>query len=533
MACEVGGGDADEPTRPSERPNAMTFQSILYRQVAPDLPTEQAEAPEFFKDLNFDQIVAAVTTGKEEYDLKPFFYRQLLDIGDIGYRHEVMKDLEDPSLFQRIGRFAGTMREMRRHLEQAKKLYYQPQKNAWFLDAVAIYCEAVEQLAADLEEARPESRGFRGFQQYLTRYIESEPFKRLAGDMRGIKANLHLVKYCVVIRGLSVTVRGYADESDYSEEIEETFKKFRQSDVKDYRVDFSDFPDMNHIENQIIGFVAKLYPQTFADLEKYCIKYRDFADAIVVRFDREIQFYVSYLEYIGRLKRAGLRFCYPIVGRDTKEVRGSDVFDLALATKLVSENSEVVPNDLYLNGSERVFAVSGPNQGGKTTFARTFGQLHYLASLGCLVPGYEAQLFFFDRMFTHFEKEEDITNLRGKLQDDLLRIRGILDQATPNSLVIMNEIFSSTALEDAVFLATQVMQRILDLDCLCVCVSFLDELAGLSDRVVSMVSTVVPENPALRTFKLVRRPADGRAYAISIAEKYRLTYQSVRERIAS
>ncbi len=208
-----GGDNGDVSARPSDRPDTMSFQSILYRRVAPGVPTEHAETPDFFKDLNFDQIVAAVTTGKEDYDLKPFFFRKLVDIGDIAYRQEVMKDLEDPSLFERIGRFASRMQEMRRHLEQAKKLYYRLQKNAWFLDAIAIYCGAIEQLTTDLEQIKVQSRGFRVFKQYLTRYVGSETFRSLAADTKRIKADLRLVKYCVVIRGLSVTVRGYGDEA--------------------------------------------------------------------------------------------------------------------------------------------------------------------------------------------------------------------------------------------------------------------------------------------------------------------------------
>lgn len=540
-ACVGGGDDGKTPAEALARlgtfpswtcpPPPMSFQSVLYRRGSGDMPTMGAEPPEHFHDLNIDQIVAAVTAGRDEYDLKPFFFRPLGDADEIGYRQQVMRDLERPPLFERICGFAAKMREMRSHLRAAEQAYYRWHKNGWLLDAAAIYCDELRRLTADLTRAEPRSAGLRGLRDWLREYVGSAGFAALAADTERVQADLGTVQYGLVLRGLAVTVRKYKGEIDYSAEIERAFAKFRQGDVKDYLVKFSEYPGMSHVEAQIVELVAKLHPEIFAFYEAYCGRYQNFVDPIVQRFDREVQFYIAYLQHIGRLRSAGLPFCYPQVVRETKAVHGEGVFDLALAVKLVGEGRAIVPNDFFLEGDERVLVVSGPNQGGKTTFARTFGQLHYLASLGCPVPGAKARLFLCDRILTHFEKEEDIETLRGKLQDDLFRIHGVLERATPESLLVINEIFSSTALEDAVFLATEIMQRILALDCLCVCVTFLDEVADLGRSVVSMVSTVDPDDPALRTFKLVRRPADGRAYAMAIAEKHRLTYRSVKARL--
>lgn len=509
----------------------MTFRSILFDHGLTHANEGAPEAPEGLTDLNLDQIIDAIAKHRPEFPLKPYYYQPLHDRSAVLYRQAVMQDLENPILYKAIDSFLGKMTMAMRYLGLAEKLEFQYHKEGWLLEAVNMYCEAVTGLTRDLNAADLHSSGLLAFREYLVSYASSDAFATMLSETKALKADLATVGYCVLIKGHRVNVRNFEDEADYSQEVEQTFEKFKQGVVKDHRAELYLGSGMNHVEAQILDCVARLYPEIFANLDRFCAKHSGFLDETIRRFDREIQFYVAYLEYIARIKQAGLKFCYPEVSSDNKAVFDYSGYDLALANKRVSEGASVVCNDFTLEGKERIMVVSGPNQGGKTTFARMFGQLHYLASLGCPVPGTRAQLFLFDRIYTHFEREEDIKNLRGKLKDDLVRINAILSRATPNSIIIMNEIFNSTTLKDAVFLSKRVMERIIQLDTLCVCVTFIDEIASLSEKTVSMVGAVVPENPAQRTFKILRKPADGLSYAISIAEKYRLTYQGIKERI--
>lgn len=484
-------------------------------------------------DLNLDQILGAIVRAQEERDLiTTLFYRPLEDGDLVRYRQDVFRDFEDQPLLDGIRHFAQLLRQVRSHLVQMEKMEVELQRQGWYLDAAILYSEAVSSLHETLREAPVVSQGLSGFRTFLLDYVASPQFTALADETKACRAALDRVRYCIRIHGRRVDVSRYDGEADYSVEVMDTFARFKQGAVKDYRVTYRTWPGMTNVGAQVVASVARLFPEEFSALQDFCRRHAAFVDDTVRDFERGLQFYLSYLDYVAPLRAAGLRLCYPEVRRNDKHISATQTFDLALAQKLTKAGMPVVVNDFYLADGERVIVVSGPNQGGKTTFARTVGQLHYLARLGYPVPGIEARLFLCDRLFTHFEREEDLARMRGQLEDDIVRVREILQEATPNSLIIMNESFSSTTLRDGLFLGKKVLAKVVELDLLCVYVTFLDELASYGPSVVSMVSQVVPENPVERTYKVLRAPADGLAYALAIAEKYHLTYDRLRSRLA-
>ena len=258
------------------------FTSLLSADTGGLLMQEEVDEA-VAADLNLDRIVDAVAGRREERDLiARLLGQQAGDTGTVAYRHEVFRDLEDPGLFLAAGQFAEQMRQVRVHLGQLPKIYSRHQQEGRFLDAAAIYCEAIRSLAAKLETSPIASRGLLAFRGYLAGYASSDAFTRLASDTAARRADLAQVTYLVRIKGLRVEVSRYDCEPDYTAEIAQTFERFRQGAVKDYRVRYRSWPGMNHVGAQIAELVSRLFPDEFSALAEFCRQHSGFVDPVEI-----------------------------------------------------------------------------------------------------------------------------------------------------------------------------------------------------------------------------------------------------------
>jgi len=535
---------------------ASGFYSIVYPTPEQEAAQSRPDLRDVFHDLFLEAIFSATYAGFAPREkpslyvidhaddeapyraevlavLQVLFGTPLHDLSLVQYRQAALRDLQQAPLLKGMRAFQRSMQDLRAALRRDRQAGYAAEGQRWFVDAALIYGHALEALHLALVGAGLQSQAMQSLRDHVAALLASPAHIARMTEARSLIDAMAQIRYAVRIDGTTVTVLQDPQQPDYSATIAETFARFRQGEVKDYRVQFTPASRLNHVEGQILDRVALLHPEVFGRLAQFRREQEGFADARIERLDRELAWYLSWIEYTQRFERAGLPMCFPALTLEQGRIDAREAYDLALARQCLDAQKPVVCNDMALLGEERMMVVTGPNHGGKTTLARTFGQLHHIASLGLTVAARSASLLLPDQMFTHFERVEEISNQRGKLQDDLVRMHRILAAATPRSLVLMNEIFSSTTPGDALWLARRIMARLSAIGAACVLVTFLDELSTFDAHTVSMVGTVDAQDPTIRTFKVVRRAADGKSYALALAKKFGVTRQQLLERITA
>ena len=122
-----------------------------------------------------------------------------------------------------------------------------------------------------------------------------------------------------------------------------------------------------------------------------------------------------------------------------------------------------VPNDSYLNGGPRRFAIlTGPNMGGKSTYLRQIGLIQLLAQAGSFVPAEQAELGVVDRIFTRIGAADDLTRGDSTFMVEMREAAIILRKATSRSLVLIDEVGRGTATSDGLAIATAVAEWLHD-----------------------------------------------------------------------
>ena len=261
----------------------------------------------------------------------------------------------------------------------------------------------------------------------------------------------------------------------------------------------------------------------------------------------ELAFYLGAVDLMARLRAAGLPLCRPeILPAEARVCIASGTANLNLALRLLAGDpgadlaAAIVLNDVCFDDAGRVFILTGPNQGGKTTYTQGVGLLHVLAQAGLPVPGTAAQISPADAIFTHFPLEEQPDSGAGRLGEEASRLGTLFERATRHSLVLLNESLSSTSFSESLYLARDVVRILRLMGVRALYATHLHELAadvdalnadpGGASTVGSLVSLAAPAQdggPVQQTYRIVPGPPRGLSYARDIAARYGISYDQL------
>jgi DNA mismatch repair ATPase MutS len=188
----------------------------------------------------------------------------------------------------------------------------------------------------------------------------------------------------------------------------------------------------------------------------------------------ELAFYVGCLNLSDEVRRLGGSICRPeALPAAHRSLATGGLYDVSLS---LAQQGAAVANDVEAP-EVRLVVVTGANRGGKSTFLRSLGLAQVMMQCGMFVGATAFAAPVRHGIYTHFRREEDQGLTSGKLDEELGRMRWIVDHANPRSLVLLNESFASTNEREGSEIGRQVITALLDAGVTVVLVTHLYELA--------------------------------------------------------
>lgn len=188
----------------------------------------------------------------------------------------------------------------------------------------------------------------------------------------------------------------------------------------------------------------------------------------------------------------------------------------------VMEETEYVPNDIYLDDETNILLITGPNMSGKSTYMRQFALTVILAQMGCFVPAEHAELPIFDKIFARIGAMDDLIAGQSTFMVEMTETNQALVHATKNSLLLFDEIGRGTATYDGMALAEAIIEHVHEkIGAKTLFSTHYHELTALENRLESLKNVhvgAVEEDGELIFLHQVQPGTADRSYGVQVAK---------------
>ena len=472
----------------------------------------------YFIDLNLDQILDKVTGGWGEdtraiYDVFP----ENSETED--YRREIYRDIKKPEVYSAMTEYYGKIKERKLFSERGEKAYETLQTQAWYLRETCSYIDSMEALKESLDKSPLSSEGMKGFLTFISECVSEDDYKTLKEEATALRNELAAFRVLITYEKEKITITDGRGSGAFEEFLEGCFPGHDRV----FTNPFLESEVFSNLEEEIVRLYRKKHKDFFKRKNHPVYMHEG-----IERLEQEMVYYLAYAKFQKKMEERGLCFCTPM--RSVDKLMATGLYDLALALVNMESGKKVVSNETYLGSDERFFVLTGPNQGGKTTYARSLGQLIWFSKMGLDVPAQTAQVPYYSNLWTHFSVEESTESGRGKLMDELERLKPIMEKEQEGAFVVINELFTTAANYDANIMGKRVLEHLIALNCKGIYVTHLIELASSFPEVVSIRASV--DRDMRQTYRIERSEASEITGTDRQAYKYGLTYEQLKERFA-
>ena len=528
---------------------------------------------EAINDLSLDFIVSAITKDEFEQNIIKQLMTQIECSEElIKYRCDVFEDfLRIPKLRSNLTSLLEMLGELR-EIEKFKK--DSDASSLWQLvnrmREINRYIDCIKELRSTLDGMDIRSQGLITLRELVGKIYEDGSFEPLQQDMedlfkkvrqlRSVTIGVNLDDMLRPVRAgiLSLNGKEFTDSGVLKRFMAMSAKKdgsgiqpnddyahlktFHAAASKEFKLAYDDTPTgADRLSDSIKFVVTDILDKITRNIKDVLRKHVNVSGYAFISLIPEIIFYIRWAELIEKIQAKGLPLCKAeILPVEERCIRARDIYNLKLAIKIVSgEELKIVTNDLdFDNDIGRIFILTGPNRGGKTTITQALGIAVLMAQCGIYVPCSSLKLSPCDNIYTHFPADENETVDLGRLGEESSRLAEIFSKATSKSMLLLNESLATTNVTEGMYIATDVLKAMRYLGVRCIFNTHMHELAANVDKMNKAVkgsskieSMVTGVEKGQRSFKVSVNPPQGLSYAKDIAQQYGVTFEKIKSTI--